>query len=71
MRQALDYFFHNTKKTMTMKKEYISPEMSVDFMETTALLVESFKVDDNTPVNPGTSLSRQKNWDEEEDEEDF
>ena len=45
--------------------------MSVDFMETTALLVESFDVDDNTPVSPGTSLSRQKNWDEEEDEEDF
>ena len=71
MRQALDYFFHNTKKTMTMKKHYISPKMSVDFMETTALLVESFKVDDNTPVSPGTSLSRQKNWEDEEDEEDF
>ena len=56
---------------MTMKKEYISPEMSVDLMETTALLVESFNVDDNTPVSPGTSLSRQKNWEEEEDEEDF
>ena len=54
-----------------MKKKYISPEMSVDLMETTALLVESFDVDDNTPVNPGSSLSRQKNWDEEEDEEDF
>ena len=56
---------------MTMKKEYISPEMSVDLMEATALLVESFNVDDNTPVSPGTSLSRQKNWDDEEDEEDF
>ncbi len=54
-----------------MKKHYISPEMSVDFMETTELLVESFKVDDNTPVSPGISLSRQKNWDDEEDEEDF
>ena len=52
---------------MTMKKEYISPEMSVDLMETTELLVESFKVDDNTPVSPGTSLSRQKNWEEEEE----
>lgn len=56
---------------MTMKKEYISPEMSVDFMETTELLVESFKVDDNTPVSPGTTLTRRQDWDDEEDEEDF
>jgi len=56
---------------MTMKKKYISPEMSVDLIEATELLVESFKVDDNTPVSPGTTLTRRQDWDDEEEEEDF
>ena len=59
-----------------LNKEYLPryevyKETIVVLIETRELLVESFNVDDNTPVSPGTSLSRQKNWEDEEDEEDF
>jgi len=59
-----------------MKKHYISPEMSVDIMDTMDLLVESPVENgfdpDGRPTTGDTSgnLSRRNSWDDD-DEEDF
>ncbi len=60
-----------------MKKEYISPEMYLDTMEVTELLVASpndpaFTPDDERiTTETSGNLSRHFSWESSEEEEDF